>query len=95
MLTNDLPLTYEFLKNLRDYHYEKLYVPENPSGILLCQKHAASFRWKRRIFQDDLLVASPLHKTDQALAEKLETKRAADAQKVLEKDANITSRFGL
>lgn len=71
MLTNDLPLTYEFLKNLRDYHYEKLYVPENPSGILLCQKHAASFRWKRRILQDDLLVASPLHKTDQALAEKL------------------------
>lgn len=59
------------LQKLRKYHYEKLYAPDQPSGILLCQKHINSYRWLKRDMQDNLLITTDVHKADKTLAENL------------------------
>lgn len=71
MFINDLQQEKNILQTIQKSHLNKLYAPDNPSGILLCQKHDKKFRWLRRDLQNGRPVTSPLHKTETALAEKL------------------------
>ncbi|HAB93924.1 MAG TPA: hypothetical protein DCF49_04020 [Lachnospiraceae bacterium] len=59
------------LKNTLKHHIDGLCARDNPQGILLCQKHKGSFRWKRRYLQNGLPVTVPLRKSEKELAEKL------------------------
>ena len=54
-----------------DTHLNKLYAPDNPSGILLCQKHDNSYRWQRKYQQNGYTLTTDLRKSERQLAEKL------------------------
>ena len=71
MFINNLFYEKQLLQNIQKHHFEKLYAPDNPSGILLCQKHLDSFRWRRRYLQAGRPVTTNLHKTEKGIAEKL------------------------
>ena len=71
MLINDLQQEQDLLKNTLKNHIKELCAPDNPQGILLCQKHSRSIRWKMRFLQDGLPVTVPLRKSAKELAEKL------------------------
>ena len=71
MFINNLFYEKQLLQNIQKHHFEKLYAPGNPSGILLCQKHLDSFRWRRRYLQAGRPVTTNLHKTEKGIAEKL------------------------
>lgn len=71
MFINNLFYEKQLLQNIQKHHFEKLYAPDNPSGILLCQKHLDSFRWRRRYLQAGRPVTTNLHKTEKELAKKL------------------------
>ena len=71
MFINNLLYEKQLLQNIQKHHFEKLYAPGNPSGILLCQKHLDSFRWRRRYLQAGRPVTTNLHKTEKGIAEKL------------------------
>jgi len=53
------------------HHLNKLYAPDNPSGILLCQKHDNSYRWQRKYQQNGYTLTTDLRKSERQLAEKL------------------------
>lgn len=71
MFTKDLYFQKNLLQNIQKYHYEKLYAPNHPSGILLCQKHTNSYRWLKRDMQENRLITTRLAKSDKALAQSL------------------------
>ena len=71
MFINNLFYEKQLLQNIQKHHFEKLYAPDNPSGILLCQKHLGSFRWRRRYLQAGHPITTNLHKTEKEIAEKL------------------------
>ena len=49
----------------------KLFAWDNPSGILICQKHANGIRWRKRDIVNGRLVTSDLNKKENEMAEKL------------------------
>lgn len=71
MFTNDLYCEINLLQNIQKSHYEKLCAPNHPSGILLCQKHTNSYRWRKRDMQENRLITTSIYKSDQALAQNL------------------------
>ena len=71
MFTNDLYCEINLLQNIQKSHYEKLCSPNHPSGILLCQKHTNSYRWRKRDMQENRLITTSIYKSDQALAQNL------------------------
>lgn len=71
MFINNLFYEKQLLQNIQKHHFEKLYVPDNPSGILLCQKHLGGFRWRRRYLQAGRPITTDLRKKEKELAQKL------------------------
>ena len=59
------------LQKTQEHHVKELYSRENPTGILLCQKHEKSFRWVKRELQNGKPGNALLRKTQASLAEKL------------------------
>ena len=71
MVLEELSRTRNQLRLVQKHHLEELNALDNPTGILLCQRHGNGFRWKRRYMQNGRIVTVDLHKTERALAEKL------------------------
>ena len=71
MLSEELSRTRNQLRHVQLHHLRILNAVDNPSGILLCQRHGNGFRWKRRYMQDGRIVTVDLPKTEKVLAEKL------------------------
>lgn len=71
MYLDDIQREQKTLQFIREHHLEKLYERNNPSGILICQKHANGFRWQKRDIKNGCLVACYLSKKEKDLAEKL------------------------
>ena len=71
MFINNLYQEKTLLQKIQKTHLEKMYTPDNPSGILVCQKKDNDYRWLIKDLHDGRLVTSPLRKTDKQLAEKL------------------------
>lgn len=71
MLINDLQREQKTLQLIREHHLDKLFARNNPSGILICQKHANGVRWRRRDIRNGHLVTNDLCKKEKELAEKL------------------------
>ena len=71
MLKNDLIYEKNQLQLIQKHHLEALSAWDNPSGILLCQRHGNGFRWKRKYIQDGRSITARLSKTEHLLAEKL------------------------
>ena len=59
------------LEQTLNHHLKELYAPDNPQGILLCQKHRNGYRWRHKYLQGDRPVTVDLRKTDKVLAERL------------------------
>ena len=71
MLKFELLREQKILQQIREHHLEKLFARDNPSGILICQKHANGVRWRRRDIRNGHLVTNDLCKKEKELAEKL------------------------
>lgn len=71
MFINDLRQERTLLQLTQEHHLNKLYAADNPSGILLCQKHHKGIRWQRRDLQNGQLITVNLSKKENKLAEKL------------------------
>ena len=71
MLITDLQIEQTTLQVIRDHHLDKLFERNNPSGILICHKHANGVRWQKRDIKNGHLVTSELSKKEKILAEKL------------------------
>jgi len=71
LFINNLYQEKTLLQKIQKTHLEKMYTPDNPSGILVCQKKDNDYRWLIKDLHDGRLVTSPLRKTDKQLAEKL------------------------
>ena len=71
MFEKDLLQERNLLHNIQNHHLEKLFSPDNPTGILLCHKNNNVIRWQRRYLHEDLLVTVNICKSECRLAEKL------------------------
>ncbi len=71
MFLNDLKRERTLLQQTQIHHIRELYAPENPSGILVCQKHSSGYRWTRRDLKDGIPTSVKVSKKDTNLAEKL------------------------
>lgn len=71
MLIFDLQKEREILQQIRDHHLEKLFAWDNPSGVLICHKHANGIRWQKRDVENGHLITNELRKKEKNLAEKL------------------------
>lgn len=59
------------LRQIQNHYIQKLYAPQNLSGVLLCQKHAKGYRWTKRDLQNGTPVNVRLLKSDTELIQKL------------------------
>ena len=71
MFISELKREQRVLQLIRKNHLEKLFAQDNPSGILICQKHANGVRWRKRDIVNGHLVSRDLSKKEKELAEKL------------------------
>lgn len=71
MLKLELLREQKILQQIREHHLEKLFARDNPSGILICQKHGNGIRWRKRDVENGHLITSNLIKKEKELAEKL------------------------
>lgn len=71
MFIGDLKQERNFLHLIRKHHIQKLTSPDNPSGILLCQKHGNQYRWQRRMLHGDRLITVNMKKNQKKLAQEL------------------------
>lgn len=71
MLISDLQREQVILQQIREHHLRKLFSWDNPSGILICQKHANGVRWRTREIVNGRIVTSDLNKKEKEMAEKL------------------------
>ena len=71
MLINSLLKEKTELELVRKNHLQKLFAWDNPSGILICHKHANWYRWLRRDVENGKLITSGIRKNEHQLAEKL------------------------
>ena len=71
MLLDDLLKEQKTLQLIREHHLKKLSERNNPSGILICQKHANGSRWQKRDIENGKLITRNLRKKEKELAVKL------------------------
>ena len=71
MFINELQYERNLLEYTLNHHLNKLYAPDNPKGILLCQKHKNTYRWQHKYLLNGSSVTVDLRKADAPLAEKL------------------------
>ena len=71
MFISDLQREQVILQQIREHHLRKLFAWDNPSGILICQKHGNGIRWRIREIVNGRLVTRDLHKNEKETAEKL------------------------
>ena len=71
MLIIELLREQKMIQQIREHHLEKLFARDNPSGILICQKHANGVRWQKRDIENGRPVVIDLRKKEKELAEKL------------------------
>lgn len=71
MLISDLQRERDIRQQIREHHLRKLFSWDNPSGILICQKHGNGIRWRIREIVNGRLVTSDLSKNKKEMAEKL------------------------
>ena len=71
MLISDLQRERIILRQIREHHLKKLFAWDNPSGILVCQKHANGIRWRKRDIVNGRIVTRDLSKKEKEMAEKL------------------------
>ena len=71
MFIDDLKQERALLRRIQNHHIQKLYAPQNPSGVLLYQKQAKGYRWTKRDLQNGTPVNVRLRKSDTKLIQKL------------------------
>lgn len=71
MFIDDLKQEYALLRQIQDHHIQKLYAHQSPSGILLYQKQAKSYRWVKRDLLNGSIFNVPVKKSNVVLLQNL------------------------